>query len=411
LGEKVVSVRAGLLATIPTSRLVLGLADPFPSLAPVLHFVPTTQSRMVRNKLRRKNMLRIPRFWLSLLVAGSLSLFAIAQQPVPTAPPAQPTSVPGPRAWPTGTAATVNGEPLSEAAVQRALLSVPKDKQDQVRAEIVEDLIDQILMDQYLQQLNPKIDTAQADKQLEEIRKDIEKQGKKIDEVFASLYLSEKEVKSQIFSMLRWEAFVTQRATDEALKSLFAKEPEIVDGTKVRVRHILITPKSNDAKVCDQAEADLKQIKLQIEKQVADGLAKLPPNADNLARERERCKLLDEAFSAIARDKSDCPSGKSRGGEVDSFTRLGQMVEPFARAAFAVKPYQMTDVVKTQFGYHLILVTKRDSGTPVKFEALKGEITEVFGYRLRNDTVVQLRKQSKIVINPPPAKTTEGATK
>ena len=82
------------------------------------------------------------------------------------------------------------------------------------------------------------------------------------------------------------------------------------------------------------------------------------------------------------------------------------MVEPFARAAFAVKEYQMTDIVKTQYGYHLILVTNRTAGTPVKFEAVQEEIKEVFGLRLRNDIVKQVRAQSKIVVNPPPTKTT-----
>ena len=48
------------------------------------------------------------------------------------------------------------------------------------------------------------------------------------------------------------------------------------------------------------------------------------------------------------------------------------MVEPFAKAAFALKPYEMTDVVATEFGYHLILVTARKQGTPKKFEEVKG---------------------------------------
>ena len=52
------------------------------------------------------------------------------------------------------------------------------------------------------------------------------------------------------------------------------------------------------------------------------------------------------------------------------------MVEPFARAAFALKPYTMSDVVQTQFGCHLILVTDRKAGQEVKFADVKDEVRE-----------------------------------
>src|SRR5262249_7653269 len=156
----------------------------------------------------------------------------------------------------------------------------------------------------------------------------------------------------------RWEVFVNQKATDAALKELYAKEPEMFDGSQVRARHILLTPPLTDAQACQQAQNQLAQAKQQIEKQVADGLAKLPPKGDHVARERERQRLTDEASGAAARDKSACPS-KERGGAVGWFPRGGSMVEPFAKAAFATKLYQISDVVKTQYGYHLVLPVDR----------------------------------------------------
>ena len=47
------------------------------------------------------------------------------------------------------------------------------------------------------------------------------------------------------------------------------------------------------------------------------------------------------------------------------------MVEPFAKAAFALKPYEMSEVVKSPFGYHLILTVERKPGREVKFEDMK----------------------------------------
>jgi peptidyl-prolyl cis-trans isomerase C len=131
-------------------------------------------------------------------------------------------------------------------------------------------------------------------------------------------------------------------------------------------------------------------------------MAKQPPAPDALAKEQARAKLLDEAFAAAARDKSACPS-KEQGGDVGSFYRVSNMVEPFARAAFALKPYQMSDLVRTQFGFHLILVLERQPGKDVKFDELKEDVKAVYAERLRESLVAQLRPRASIVLSPPPA--------
>jgi len=59
-----------------------------------------------------------------------------------------------------------------------------------------------------------------------------------------------------------------------------------------------------------------------------------------------------EKFSAIAKDVSMCPS-KKRGGDLGTFGR-GQMVKEFENAAYALDKGQISGIVKTQFGYHII---------------------------------------------------------
>ncbi|MBO3802565.1 MAG: peptidyl-prolyl cis-trans isomerase [Candidatus Brockarchaeota archaeon] len=73
--------------------------------------------------------------------------------------------------------------------------------------------------------------------------------------------------------------------------------------------------------------------------------------------EREAEAVLDrlkkgEKFANVAREVSICPSGK-RGGDLGTFGR-GKMVKEFETAAFALQKGQVSPVVKTKFGYHVI---------------------------------------------------------
>lgn len=59
-----------------------------------------------------------------------------------------------------------------------------------------------------------------------------------------------------------------------------------------------------------------------------------------------------EKFANIAREVSLCPSGK-RGGDLGAFGR-GRMVREFEEAAFALQKGQISPIVKTKFGYHIV---------------------------------------------------------
>ena len=109
--------------------------------------------------------------------------------------------------------------------------------------------------------------------------------------------------------------------------------------------------------------------------------------------------MLNDAFATAAKKDSTCPS-KDQGGDLGWFPRAGNMVEPFAKVAFALKPGMMSDVVPTQFGFHLILVTERKQGQPTKFEDVKEEVKEVFCGRLRDALAAQLRSSAQIVVAP-----------
>jgi parvulin-like peptidyl-prolyl isomerase len=337
--------------------------------------------------------------WLGVVVLGIFSSSILAQQPQ-APPPVPPPSSP-PVQLPTGNAATVNGQAIAEKAIFRSLQRVPADKRAEARAEVINYLIDNVVIDQEMVRQNVAVDNKEIDARLDQIRKEMKKENKDFDKVMKELFLTEAELRAQIAADLRWDKFGGKQASDKALRELFEKHPAIFNGSMVHARHILVTPHNTKGGLtADQAKAKLALIKKKIDDQVAQGMAKRDPKTDNLKREEARTKLLDAAFAEAAKE-SDCPS-RARGGDIGWFPRAGKMVEPFAQAAFALKPYQLSDIVTTPFGHHLILVLETKPGQVVKFEDIKDVVEDVFKDRLRDDLLTKLRPAAKIVINPPP---------
>lgn len=99
-----------------------------------------------------------------------------------------------------------------------------------------------------------------------------------------------------------------------------------------------------------------------------------------VAEEEEAVKIKamldngEKTFEEAAKEFSTCPSSE-RGGALGKFGR-GQMVAEFDTVAFNTEIGKVTDPVKTQFGYHLILVTARDEGSVSTFEEAEQKAVE-----------------------------------
>lgn len=103
-----------------------------------------------------------------------------------------------------------------------------------------------------------------------------------------------------------------------------------------------------------------------------------------------------ENFAELAKQNSKDPSAKENSGDLDYF-RHGEMVEPFEKAAFALKPGEISDIVQTDFGFHIIKV--EDSKLD-KFEDVKAQLKGRLLYdkkRAEYDKLLEeMRKNSEI---------------
>ncbi|NOY69002.1 MAG: hypothetical protein GXP53_05845 [Deltaproteobacteria bacterium] len=163
-----------------------------------------------------------------------------------------------------------------------------------------------------------------------------------------------------------------EKAYYESHKDKFTK-PE-----QVHARHILIKL-SSDAGDAKKAEA---------KKKIDEIVKKLKKGAD---------------FAELAKTYSEGPSAKN-GGDLGFFSH-GQMVEPFEKAAFALKPGEISDIVTTRFGYHIIKLEEKKPAVVTSFEeakpALEEQIKRDEAKKAIDPYIENLKKNATIKINLP----------
>ena len=110
-----------------------------------------------------------------------------------------------------------------------------------------------------------------------------------------------------------------------------------------------------------------------------------------------------EDFAVLAKEKSLDASNKQTGGDLGFFGR-GQMVPAFDAAAFKLKAGEVSDPVKTQFGFHVIKLEQRRKIPVPPYEAVKGRIMTRLMHRKAKVVAGKLRRNAKIVFVDPELK-------
>jgi peptidyl-prolyl cis-trans isomerase C len=122
-----------------------------------------------------------------------------------------------------------------------------------------------------------------------------------------------------------------------------------VEDEQVRARHILVKVAQGTAQGDEE---------------------KLKKRADNALKRAKK----GEDFAKLAEEFSEDTS-KTNGGDLGFFPR-GHMVAEFEEAAFTIKPGQISDLVRTQFGYHIIKVEERKPAKALSFEEAHPQVEE-----------------------------------
>lgn len=174
-----------------------------------------------------------------------------------------------------------------------------------------------------------------------------------------------KEVKARLAAARRAtlaEAYITaelkKRVTDEALREGYEMmTKDFPEQEEVRARHILVETEEEAAEI-----------------------AKVLRN--------------EEDFAELAKEKSTGPSGAT-GGDLGYFLKT-DMVGPFAEAAFAMEPGDISDPVETQFGWHVIKVEDRRMRKPPSFEELEPQLRQQLTQATAQQIIAEVRAEAEI---------------
>jgi peptidyl-prolyl cis-trans isomerase C len=152
--------------------------------------------------------------------------------------------------------------------------------------------------------------------------------------------------------------------SDGDVDQYFSDHPSEFD--EVRVRHILISTQPPPA---GEEEGEGDKNKKDAPKPLTKEEAKKKATA-LLERARK-----GEDFAKLAKENSDDPGSKDKGGEYDFFSK-GRMVPEFEEAAFKLKPGEISEPVETPFGYHIIKLEERRSATTASDPKVRQQITD-----------------------------------
>jgi parvulin-like peptidyl-prolyl isomerase len=122
-----------------------------------------------------------------------------------------------------------------------------------------------------------------------------------------------------------------------------------------------------------------------------------PTEADALAKAQDLRKqiLAGADFATLAKANSDDPGSAPKGGDLGTFHH-GQMVPQFDQAAFSLPVGEVSEPVKTQYGYHVIKITSRTAKT---FDEVKPQIEKELKPKLTKDAVDQIKAHTAVTLN------------
>jgi peptidyl-prolyl cis-trans isomerase C len=310
---------------------------------------------------------------------------AAAPAATPAAPPvkAVPAQLPA-------VVARVNGEDIKSADLESAVKElegraggpVPADQRDRVYRGVLDDMISYKLLQQEAKARKIVVPDADVEAQVAQIRGQFQNQ-QQFEQALAAQKMTLQGVRDEARTGISVDKLVQAEigskiaVKPEAVTDFYNKNlDKFQQGPRVRASHILIAVPAN-------ADANTKQQA----KTKAEGLLKDIKGGKD--------------FAALAKENSADPGSAQQGGDLGYF-EPGQMVPEFDKVAFTLKAGDVSDLVETQFGYHIIKVVDKQNARLIPIDEAKPQIEQYLGQQNKQEQtqafVETLKSKAKIDI-------------
>lgn len=190
---------------------------------------------------------------------------------------------------------------------------------------------------------------------------------KKVDELFSTTLISENAVRDVV-------SFKTSSVVVNGVKISRQSLSPLVSVSEQEIKDYLAKPENQKALEVAYTENISKYVKAEEIKARHILITGQDDKALKMAKDI-KSKVNIKNFAAIASKETQDPTGKDKGGELGWFSK-GRMVPEFENVAFALKPGEISDPVKTQFGYHIIYVEGKKAGESKAIESVKHELAQ-----------------------------------
>ena len=262
----------------------------------------------------------------------------------------------------------VNGKPITEQDLRLQFLTrnIPAEQQPALREKFLNDLIDQRLVQEYLQEQNVRVNKARVEESLAKVYQIIREADRDPAEVLARLGLDENMLRQELMLPLAWQVHLEEKVPPEKLRQFFESRHQQFDGTKLRLRQVFLRVPDGEE---DAALKKLMQIKMQVEMGSLD-------------------------FAAAARQYSEAPTA-SKGGDLGFVPYEGEMPVTITGPAFELKQGEISEPYLSPFGAHLVQVVDTQPGE-LSLEDVRTEVWNAMSDDGWQTIVDRRRKDARI---------------
>lgn len=244
-----------------------------------------------------------------------------------------------------------------------------------IKDKVVNELIVKELINQEIEKRGIEVSNEDVDNAVKEI---VDKVGSKeqLNQILKQNGVSTSQFKKDLKEEVKMKK-LAKELTDSNISDADAKKyyndniKQFKYPEKVRASHILISVNPQEIEeiiTSDKANANLS--KEEVQKKVNEEIAAKKAKAESLLAQ---VKKDQTQFAKIAKENSDDTTTAVNGGDLGFFAAQ-EMVPEFSKAAFSMKPNTVSGLVKSQFGYHIIMVTDRMEAGQQPFEKVKNDI-------------------------------------